>query len=198
MLKTLLSAIILLTAVNSFSQQLTLQQKLQSNLNLDSQFQVLLAQSKTLETDFKVVRKTNIEIIQKNVSDSIAKYTKEIASLKNSSSSSVETVTSLRDSLQATQSELAIETAKTDSIGFLGIDFNKGTYHTIVWIIIGILALALVIILASFRKAKVDAVEHQKTAEEAQNNFQTYKKKAMETEQKLKRQLLDEQLKGNS
>jgi len=198
MLKTLLSAIILLTAVNSFSQQLTLQQKLQSNLNLDSQFQVLLAQSKTLETDFKVVRKTNIEIIQKNVSDSIAKYTKEIAALKNSSSSSVETVTSLRDSLQATQSELAIETAKTDSIGFLGIDFNKGTYHTIVWIIIGILALALVIILASFRKAKVDAVEHQKTAEEAQNNFQTYKKKAMETEQKLKRQLLDEQLKGNS
>lgn len=198
MLKILLSAIILLTSVNSFSQQLTLQQKLQSNLNLDAQFQALLAQSKTLETDFKIVRKANIEIIQKNVSDSIAKYTKEIATLKNSSSSTVETVTSLRDSLQTTQSELATETAKTDSISFLGIDFSKNVYHTIVWLIIAVLALAFIIILASFRKAKVDAVEHQKTAEEAQNNFQTFKKKAMDTEQKLKRQLLDEQLKGNS
>lgn len=198
MLKTSLSIFFLFFITCGFAQQLTLQQKLQSNLNLEAQFQVLVAQSKTLDTDFKVIRKTNIEIIQKNVRDSVSKYTKEISALKSNSSSSVATLTSLRDSLHSSLSELAVEKSKTDSITFMGISFEKPTYHTLVWTIIGVLAVALFIILITFRKAKVDAVEHQKTAEEVQADFQAYKKKALDTEQKLKRQLLDEQLKGNS
>ncbi|MCI0920928.1 hypothetical protein [Sphingobacterium rhinopitheci] len=196
--KSLLTTIFLLAITCSFAQQPTLQQKLQSNLNLQSQFQVLLAQSKSFDADFKVIRKANIEIIQKNVSDSISKYTKEIATLKSNSSSSVANLTLLKDSLQTTQAALAIEQRKTDNITFLGIDLSKGVYHSIVWAIIAILALVLMIIIASFRKAKIDAVESKKTAEESQQEFQVFKKKAMETEQKLKRQLLDEQLKGNS
>lgn len=196
--KSLLTTIFLLAITYAFAQQPTLQQKLQSNLNLQTQFQVLLAQSKSFDADFKVIRKANIDIIQKNVSDSIAKYTKEIATLKSNSSSSVANVSSLKDSLQTTQAALSIEQKKTDSITFLGVDFAKGVYHTIVWVTIGLLALFLIIIIASFRKAKIDAIDSKKTAEESQQEFQVFKKKAMETEQKLKRQLLDEQLKGNS
>lgn len=197
MLKSFLSILFVFSTFVSFG-QLTLQQKLQSNLKLEDQFQVLLLQSKSQDVDFKIIRKTNIDIIKKNVSDSISKYTKEIASLKANSSSSVTTVQSLRDSVNVLSTDLATEKAKTDSISFLGVDFGKGTYHTIVWSIIIVLALLFIVILASFRKAKVDANEHQKTAEQVQNEFQTYKKKALETEQKLKRQLLDEELKRNS
>lgn len=196
--KFLLATISILLSVTCFSQQMTLQQKLQSELDLQNQFQSLLAQSRNLESDFKMVRKSNIEIIQKNVADSIAKYRKEISELKSSSSTSSSTIASLRDSLQTTQTKLQTETSKKDSISFIGIDFTKSSYHTFVWVIIVVLSLALLIISFSFRKAKVDAIEHQKTAEEAQNAFQTFKKKAMETEQKLKRQLLDEQLKDRS
>lgn len=198
MTKFILSTIFILFSTISFSQQLTLQQKLQSNLPLNTQFQVLLAQSKSQDVDFKVIRKSNIEIIQKNVSDSIAKYTNEIASLKSNSSSSGQQLQNLKDSVQNLSQSLQIEQNKTDSISFLGIDFTKSTYHLIVWAIIILLALVLLITLVSFRKAKVDAVEHQQTAEIAQSEFQTYKKKAMETEQKLKRQLLDEQMKRDS
>lgn len=195
--KSILSLVFLFLVSSSFA-QLTLQQKLESNLNLKTQFQVLLAQSRSQDADFKLIRKSNIEIIQKNVTDSIAKYTKEIASLKNSSSSSVSTVTNLKDSLSAVQSELQTEKQKTDSISFLGIDFDKGTYHTIVWIIIAVLGIGFATMLASFRKAKVDTVEFKNTAEEVQNELAQYKKKAMEKEQLLKRQLLDEQLKRDS
>jgi hypothetical protein len=94
--------------------------------------------------------------------------------------------------------QLHTEKQKTASIGFLGIDFNKGAYHTMVWSIIAILGVALFIIIISFRKAKVDAIEHRSTADEAQNELHVFKKKAMEKEQQLKRQLLDEQLKRNS
>ncbi|WP_164109328.1 MULTISPECIES: hypothetical protein [Sphingobacterium] len=195
--KSILSLVFLFLVSHSFA-QLTLQQKLQSNLNLTTQFQVLLAQSRSQDADFKIIRKSNIEIIQKNVSDSISKYTKEIASLKNNSSSSVATVKGLRDSLGSVQTELQTEKQKTDSISFLGIDFAKGAYHTLVWVIIAVLGIGFFTMLISFRKAKVDTVEHKKTAEEAQNEFAQYKKKAMEKEQLLKRQLLDEQLKRDS
>ncbi|MFD2553768.1 hypothetical protein [Sphingobacterium tabacisoli] len=197
MYKSILSLVFLFLTSSTFA-QLTLQQKLQSDLNLNTQFQVLLAQSKSQDADFKVIRKSNIEIIQKNVNDSISKYTKEIASLKNSSSSSVATVTGLKDSLQTVQSELQVEKQRTDSISFLGIDFAKSAYHSTVWIIIAVLGIGFFSMLVSFRKAKTDTVEHQKTAEETQNEFQQYKKKAMEKEQLLKRQLLDEQLKRDS
>lgn len=195
--KSVLSLVFLFFVTASFA-QLTLQQKLQSDLNLNTQFQVLLSQSRSQDADFKIVRKSNIEIIQRNVSDSISKYTKEIAALKNSSSSSAATVKNLKDSLSAIKSELQTEQQKTDSISFLGIDFAKSTYHSLVWIIIAILGVGFFTMLVSFRKAKVDTVEHRKTAEEAQNEFQQYKKKAMEREQLLKRQLLDEQLKRDS
>lgn len=197
MYKSFLSLVFLFLISHSFA-QLTLQQKLQSDLNLNTQFQILLAQSRSQDANFKLIRKSNIEIIQKNVSDSISKYTKEIASLKNSSSSSVATVTNLKDSLTTVQSELQTEKQKTDSISFIGIDFAKGTYHTVVWIIIAVLGIGFFTMLASFRKAKVDTVEYKKTAEEVQNELAQYKKKAMEKEQLLKRQLLDEQLKRDS
>lgn len=198
MYKLLLFFIIGFLSLNSYAQQLTLQQKLQSNLPLQTQFQVLLNQSRSQDADFKLIRKSNIEIIQKNVADSISKYTKEIATLKSNSSSSVQQLQSLKDSVQTLSESLHVEQQKTDSISFLGMDFAKPTYHTLVWSIIAVLGLAFMIVLVSFRKAKIDAVEHQKTAEETQSEFQVHKKKALETEQKLKRQLLDEQMKRES
>lgn len=199
MYKSFLSSVFLFVSIISFAQpQPTLQQKLQSNLPIQSQFQVLLNQSRNQDADFKIIRKSNIDIIQRNVADSITKYTKEIATLKSSSSSSVQQVQSLKDSVQTLSQSLKVEQGKTDSISFLGIDFGKSSYHTLVWSIIIVLALAFFIILVSFRKAKVDAIEHQKTAEEVQNEYQAHKKKALEMEQKLKRQLLDEQMKRDS
>lgn len=197
MYKLSLTVILFFVTITSFG-QLTLQQKLQSNLPLNAQFQTLLSQSRNQDGDFKIIRRSNIEIIQKNVADSISKYTKELATLKSNSSSSIQQVQTLKDSVANLSESLSVERAKTDSISFMGMDFAKPAYHTLVWTIIGVLAVALFILLVTFRKAKVDAVEHQKTAEDIQNDFQAFKKKAMESEQKLKRQLLDEQMRRDS
>lgn len=198
MYKLLLSSFLTLISLALFAQQPTLQQKLQSDLPINTQFQTLLLQSKSQDSDFKIIRKSNLEIIQRNIKDSISQYTKEIASLKSSSSSSVQRVQTLQDSVNVLSESLQQEKRKTDSISFMGIEFGKPTYHTMVWSIIGVLAVALFIIVITFRKAKVDAVEYQKTAEEVQNELQAFKKKTLETEQKLKRQLLDEQMKRDS
>lgn len=188
----------LISLISYAQQQPTLQQKLRSELSLQAQFQTLLNQSRSQDADFKVIRKSNVEIIQRNVADSVAQYRKEIAELKNFSSTSTQQIQALKDSVEVLSADLTDERSKTDSISFLGMNFAKSAYHTMVWSIIIVLGLAFFITLISFRKAKVDAVDHQKTAEEAQSDFLAFKKKAMETEQKLKRQLLDEQMKRES
>ncbi len=165
---------------------------------LNEQFINLSNLSRSQDASFKLIRKTNLEIVRKNVLDSISQYQKEIATLVENSSSSTGTIKALKDSVSALDAELQVEKKLTNSISFLGIDFAKGSYHTFVWIIIIVLAILFLITLASFRKARVDTVEHKKTADEFQEELQVLRKKSMEKEQLLKRQLLDEQMKRNS
>jgi len=175
----------------------TLQQKLMTS-SLDSQFVYLNAQSRSQDASFKIIRKTNLDIIRRNVKDSLNTYRKQIAELKNNASSSVENIQGLKDSVTNLSNSLEIEEKKTNSISFLGIDFAKGSYHTMVWTIILVLGVAFVGTLFAFRKAKVDTDESKITVDELQEELQTLRKKTMEREQLLKRQLLDEQLKRNS
>lgn len=166
--------------------------------SIDSQFHYLSTLSRNQDADFKLIRRTNLEIVRKNALDSINKLKTEISNLQSASSSSVTTITGLRDSIQTIESDLQTERQKTDSISFLGIDFSKSSYHTMVWSLIIGFVIAFLIALFSFRKAKVDTEEYRKTVDQLQDELQTTKKRAMEKEQVLKRQLLDEQLRRNS
>ena len=66
---------------------------------LSSQFDHLNYVSKN-NYDYKMVRKTNLDLIRKNVLDSVAKMNKEISALKSSSASFDSDSKSLKDSLQ--------------------------------------------------------------------------------------------------
>lgn len=184
----------LLTVPSLFGQ--TLQEKLRTT-TLDSQFVLLNLQSRSQDAYFKIIRKGNLDIIRKNISDSIGNYKKEIASLNENANAHTSTVNSLQDSVQRLDSSLAAEQKKAASISFLGITFAKGSYHTMVWVIIFVLAAAFTGMLFAFRKAKVDTVESKAAADELQEELQIVRKKSLEREQQLKRQLLDEQLKRN-
>ncbi len=165
---------------------------------LNEQFNNLSNMSRSQNVDFKLIRRTNLDIVRANVLDSISSYQKEIATLKANSSSSTGTINALQDSVTTLDAALQAEQHKTNSISFLGIDFSKGSYHTMVWSIIIVFVLAFFVTLASFRKAKVDTNEHKKTSEQLQEELQALRKKSLEKEQQLKRQLLDEQMKRGS
>ncbi|MBE8721842.1 hypothetical protein [Sphingobacterium pedocola] len=197
MLKLIHAITFLLFISNAFGQKINLQEALTKS-SIDSQFYYLNMLSRSQDADFKIIRKTNLERIRQNTRDTLNTLRNEIRELKNSSSSTVSTNVALTDSVQHLQTQLDAEKLKTDSISFFGANFSKGGYHTLVWILIIVLAIAFTIALFAFRKAKVDTVSSKKNAEEFQEELHAYKKKALEKEQQLKRQLLDEQLKRNS
>src|SRR5690606_36777419 len=157
---TVLAIVIFFSNFSIAQQQPKLQDKLRTDVDINTQFQQLLNQSRNQDASFKIIRRSNVEIIQKNVNDSLSTYKKEIAELKNLTSTSRGTITNLQDSVVALQTALQEEVQKYSTIGFLGMDLQKGLYHAIVWIIIILLALSLIITLISFRNARVDTIEH--------------------------------------
>jgi len=191
-----LSAFALLSLVCVGQGRRSLPQAIQQG-TLQEQFSSLIYLSRTHEEDesFKLIRRTNLDILRRNVLDSVVLYQKELAGLKEQSASSAGIVTALRDSVSGLDAQLQTAKQRTNNLSLFGIDLSSGAYHALVWLIIVALAAVYTTSYASFKSAKADSLEHKNTVEELQEELRALRKKSMEREQQLKRQLLDEQAK---
>ena len=94
--------------------------------------------------------------------------------------------------IQNLQSELDKEKNRNDSIDFLGITIEKGVYSIIVWGIIVVLTIFLVVFISRFTSSNSITRGALKDLEDLQNEYEEYRTKAIEREQKVRRQLQDE------
>src|SRR5690606_21501605 len=99
--------------------------------------------SRSQDADFKLIRKTNLEIIRKNVIDSISRYQEEIAAPTAYSSSSVNTVKTLRASVDQLATRMQSERQLTDGLTIFVIAFSKSSHQSIVLALIIVLAPAI-------------------------------------------------------
>lgn len=158
---------------------------------IDSQFDYLYAISRT-QDGHEHVRRTNLELIRKNVADSVRALTKEIADLKEKDDNQQRTVNAITDSLTRIQNELQTARQEKDSFSFIGILLQKSTYSLIMWGIVLLLAVALTTFIYRFNQSHTVTKDTKKAIADLQDEFDQHRKKAMEKEQKLKRQLQDE------
>ncbi|HWK55923.1 MAG TPA: hypothetical protein VNQ80_01220 [Parapedobacter sp.] len=158
---------------------------------IDSQFVYLYAISRT-ENGIEYVRRPNLEQIRKNVADTIRALTQEIAGLKAKEGNRQTAVEAMTDSLTLVQEELQTAQREKDSFSFIGISLKKSTYSLIMWGIVLLLAATLAIFIYRFNQSHVVTRDTKKAIADLQDEFDQHRKKAMEKEQKLKRQLQDE------
>ncbi|SEK20342.1 hypothetical protein [Parapedobacter koreensis] len=162
-----------------------------SSGTIDSQFVYLYAISKT-QDGFEHVRQANLDRIRQNVADTIKTLTQAIADLKAKDDSQEAQVSAIADSLTQVKDELRSAQQQKDSFSVVGISLQKNTYSLIMWGIVLILAIALILYIYRYNQSHVVTQDIQKAIEELQTEFDQHRKKAMEKEQKLKRQLQDE------
>jgi len=175
---------LLITSV-SFSQAT------QDTLTINQQFDKIYRISTSYQ-EYKVIKKTRYQGLKNKVQDSVntlksdLKIKKEIiASQKDSLTASRKKVIDLSENLTVTQTE-------KNSISLLGITMSKSGYSILVWGIIGVLLAALLLFVYKFKTSNVDTVEAKNNLTELEEEFATHKKKSLEGEQKLRRQLQDE------
>lgn len=184
MKKILLSSLFLLCINFTFAQ-------VSSETTIDENFSELITNSNNFK-GYKVVDTDQLTKLQKLTSNRIAELKEEIAASKEATAAQEAKMAQLRDELESMEAQLNTVTSEKDNISVLGMSVSKASYNTIMWSIVGVLVLALVLFVVRFRRSHVHTTEARKNLAELEKEFDAYRAKALEKEQRLGRLLQDE------
>jgi len=141
---------------------------------------------------YKVVDYNDLVSLKKNTIEFIAFLKNEITTQQNSIDQQKDEISELKASLETTKQNLVAVTAEKDAITFLGIPFSKGSYMALMWGIVAALIIALLFFIFRFKKGNIQTTEAKKNLLLTEKEFEDYRAKALEKEQRLGRLLQDE------
>lgn len=176
------------------------QEEQQEELSLDKgpisdQFEYLTKKSGNYNADgvrYEVVKVINLDKLRKNVLDSINAANKKAAELKSTIADHETTISSLNKKLEETTNSLSSVTEEKDSMSFLGILVSKGTYNFILWTIITGLLFLFLLFVYKFRNSNFLTQEAKTALSELEIEYEQHRRRSLEREQKISRQLQDE------
>jgi len=158
---------------------------------IDEQFTEMVKSSNRYE-DYKVIKQFKLNTLQGNIKKRISGLQAEIDGLNKTIEEQKSEVGNLTTRLGSTEETLTQTNLEKDSMNFLGNLMSKGSYNTMMWSIAGVLLLGLLFFIFKFKNSNAVTKEAQFKLDEVENEFEEYRKKALEKEQKLGRQLQDE------
>ena len=167
------------------------QEEKQYPATIEGQFDELVDKSGNWEK-FKLVKKESIYTFKKTLLDSIRGQKSLLREKLDTISVQSSRIKELNLNIQNLQSELDKEKNRNDSIDFFGLTIEKGVYSIIVWGIIAVLAILLVVFISRYTSSNGITRGALKDLEDLQNEYEEYRTKAIEREQKVRRQLQDE------
>jgi len=176
---------VLMVSVSTFAQEK------KDTLTIPEQFDKIYRTSSSYQ-EYKVIRKTRYQELKKGVSDSLNVLKSNVKAkdqLIRQQKDSIQDIKKVADILGM---DLKQTIAQKNSINFLGIEFSKSTYNIIVWSLIGILLIALLYFVYQFKNSFTVTSQAKRDLEDVEQEFANHKKKSLEREQKLRRQLQDE------
>ncbi len=179
----------LLFSLNSFSQE--------SSNTIDNQFKTVYKNAESY-LDFKIVPKKDYADIHNNVLDSFKKFNTELENKNTLINSQKSTIAVLEKEKKETNIKLTDVLKENTSFSIFGIQLSRGTYSFTLFTIIIALIVALGYFIFKFNNSNVLTVAAKDSLEDAENELNIYRKKALEREQKLRRQLQDEIIKNRS
>lgn len=184
----------LLTA--SFS---LLAQEQNSNSNNDEtlvgQFQELERKSGNYRANgirYEVIRLTDLNKIKTSIFDSVSNANTSIKDLSATIASNKSEIDGLNAKLQETTNNLKNVTEEKDSMSFFGALVSKGTYNFILWSIIFGLLLFLLFFIYRFRNSNFLTHQAKTALADVEREYEDHRRRALEREQKISRQLQDE------
>ena len=158
------------------------------NSNLKDQFTDVLENTESFK-QYKVVPRTRLTDLFKQVGDSIAVDKSKIDGLRVEVSQLSDSIESLEAQLATVTSDLEKTNQLIDSISFLGIHFQKAVYNVIVWGLIVALIVAVGFIYILFKRSHKITRITQNDLKRLTQEFDSHKNKAHEKQVKLKREL---------
>lgn len=167
------------------------QEALNEENTLSSQFDEIYRTSTSYQK-YKVISKEKFLQLKQGVLDSL-KISKNLIIEKNN------LLTTERGRINKTQilidkTKLELEQAikKEDSIPLFGLQISKTIYNLILWSLILFLLLALLYFIFKFSRNNILTKKAQNNLQDLESEYEQHRKKTIEREQKLRRELQDE------
>jgi Skp family chaperone for outer membrane proteins len=179
------------TSVSSFAQAPEQEEGSLNSGTISSQFDYLHSVSNNFQ-EYKVVKKTNLDKIQKNITDSLNVYKNQIGEIQQELAAQKSQIDQFENRIAAAESEREAALAEKDNFAVFGMPIHKNSYSNIMWGIVIFLGLALLFFLYQFKKSHKVTSETLRTLEETREEFDQHRKNTLERERKLNRQLVDE------
>ena len=186
----LLLLFFLTTTFYAFAQETEATEEKEDN-SLAGQFDKIYRTSTGFQT-YKVIDKDNLQKLKTNVLDSIKSYKNLVSTNQNLLITERENIAELNLSLNKTKLELETLQQQENSISFLGLQLNKNTYNLILWTIVILLALGLGFFAFKFSRSNILTSQARNNLLDIEQEFEIYRKKSIEIQQKLGRELQDE------
>ena len=158
---------------------------------LENQFDKIYRTSTSYQT-YKVISKEHFQLLKKNVLDSLKESKSLVIEKEKSLKAEKASIQETKETLNKTKQELEIALNKENSISLFGIQLSKTTYNLILWSLIAVLLFSLLYFIYKFSKGNIITQKAENGLQEVEQEFEQYRKKSLEREQKLRRQLQDE------
>ena len=188
--------LITLLIFTAFTLKSNAQDSISTTNPIQQEFQELIESSNNYQ-EYKVVNYDDLIDLRDNTNDYIQELKDQITVGKNTANQQEDEIANLEGELKTTQQDLQKVTEEKDNIVFLGLPLTKGTYMAMMWGIVAILILALLFFIYKFKNSNSVTKEAKKRLDDTEREFDAYKKKALEKEQRLGRLLQDEKNKVN-
>lgn len=158
---------------------------------LEGVFQQLIDRSGAWQ-NFKMLDRGKLAAFQRSMTDSINGVRLQLVAEKQKVKENEATIKELNDKITEIQAALDQTKDQKDSVNFFGLLISKGLYNTIMWGIVLALASLLVLYIYKFSNGNVVTKKSINDLNELQEEYENYRKAAIEREQKVRRQLQDE------
>ena len=163
----------------------------QSKGSIENQFQSIIENSSRYQ-DFKVVKEVSLNSLRTNVLDTLKKLRTALNNSNSTIAAHQANMDSVRAQLKSTNDRLDNTFKEKNSIRFLGILMSKEAYSRTMWIIIGILAIVLAVFVILFKRSNKVTVQNKMDLQETRDEFEKFRKRALQREQELSRNHLAE------
>lgn len=191
------TVVILLCSQTTFSQTNTEDDKLSLDSgSIDNQFEYVIKKSGNFKGTngelYEAVKLNMLLTLKKHTIDSLKTIYKDLADTQLIVDTQSKEISTLKSNLEKTKTDLENTRGEKDNIGLFGAQMSKGSYKTIMWLIIAALLGLLIFFIFKFKSSNSITKDAQKALSDIEEEFEEHRRTALEREQKVRRQLQDE------
>ncbi|MBC6365507.1 hypothetical protein DDT91_01795 [Algoriphagus sp. AK58] len=180
----------------SFAQDSTSTQNSLNSGTISSQFEYIYRVSNNFQ-EYEVVKKSNLEKLKANILDSLRVLRKEVLDLKTQQAAWPDSILAISQQLEKAIQEKEEAIVEKDSFSFLGMPIQKAVYSSMMWMLVAGLGAAMAFFSVQYFRSFGRIKKAQKDLEDVQEEFDLHRRNTLERERKLKRELIDAQMRKN-